>query len=292
MRVRVGVVVPARNEAKTIKYTLRSLFRQELKPEIVVVVDDASSDGTAEVAEREGAVVVRLKRAFQASATGTPYLAYVINKGLNVLKKSDLDFVMISGAEAVYPSNYISEIVNRMVKDRVVVASGLAAGEKTKGSLAVRGSGRLINATWFEKVGFAYPLAYGFETWLLAKALSQGLKVAVYPVKFYLLRRTSMNVQKAYFYGKGVRSLGYSIFFVLGRAFTLFLTSKDINILVHYIKGYIENGLIYNEEIRKVIAYLQVKRLYYLLSSIILHSFQSFVKLIIRFKDESLTIRK
>jgi glycosyltransferase involved in cell wall biosynthesis len=261
MRVRVGVVVPARNEAKTIKYTLRSLFRQELKPEIVVVVDDASSDGTAEVAEREGAVVVRLKRGFQASATGTPYLAYVVNKGLSVLKNLDLDFVMISGAEAVYPSNYIGEIVNRMVKERVIVASGVAAGEKTRGSLAVRGSGRLINAIWFKKIGFAYPLAYGFETWLLAKALSHGLKVAVYPVKFYLLRKTSMNVQKAYFYGKGVRALGYSIFFVLGRAFTLFMPSKDKNILAYFIKGYIENGLTYDEEIRKIVVYLQAKRL-------------------------------
>jgi hypothetical protein len=27
-----------------------------------------------------------LKRGFQASATGTPYLAYVVNKGLGVFK--------------------------------------------------------------------------------------------------------------------------------------------------------------------------------------------------------------
>jgi hypothetical protein len=39
---------------------------------------------------------------------------------------------MISGTEAIYPSNYISEIANRMVKERVIVASGIAAGEKRR----------------------------------------------------------------------------------------------------------------------------------------------------------------
>jgi hypothetical protein len=39
------------------------------------------------------------------------------------------------------------------------------------------------------------------------------------------------------------------------------MSSKDKNILAYFIKGYIENGLTYDEEIRKIVVYLQAKRL-------------------------------
>ncbi len=50
---RVVAVIPARNEAAVIGQALESLFAQELPgPLHIVVVDDGSSDGTAEVARR------------------------------------------------------------------------------------------------------------------------------------------------------------------------------------------------------------------------------------------------
>jgi len=78
---------------------------------------------TAELAERAGAAVVRLRRRRSAaSAAGTPYLAYVINKGLEALEGEDLDYVMVSGAECLYPRGYVETLVSRLEKQGVSAA--------------------------------------------------------------------------------------------------------------------------------------------------------------------------
>ena len=56
----LSVVIPARDAAETIGGVLEALARQDPAPAEVIVVDDASQDETAEVAERLGAKVVRL----------------------------------------------------------------------------------------------------------------------------------------------------------------------------------------------------------------------------------------
>jgi len=53
-----SVVIPARNAERTLPRVLDALARQEPAPAEVIVVDDASTDGTAEVARGRGARVV------------------------------------------------------------------------------------------------------------------------------------------------------------------------------------------------------------------------------------------
>lgn len=54
-----SIVVPARNEEKNLPGLLRSLASQSLRPLEIIVVDDDSSDRTAEVARHWGAAVIR-----------------------------------------------------------------------------------------------------------------------------------------------------------------------------------------------------------------------------------------
>jgi hypothetical protein len=58
LRARVSVVVPARNEAGSLPRLLESLAKLEVRPWQVIVVDDGSTDGTADVARALGAEVI------------------------------------------------------------------------------------------------------------------------------------------------------------------------------------------------------------------------------------------
>lgn len=56
----LSVVICSRNGAAGVELCMRSLVRQEASPRLeIIVVDDGSSDGTGEIAERAGATVVR-----------------------------------------------------------------------------------------------------------------------------------------------------------------------------------------------------------------------------------------
>lgn len=54
----VSVIIPARNEAHNLPRLLNSVQRQVIRPREILVIDDASTDGTATVAERHGARVI------------------------------------------------------------------------------------------------------------------------------------------------------------------------------------------------------------------------------------------
>jgi biofilm PGA synthesis N-glycosyltransferase PgaC len=58
-RAPLTVIIPAYNEAASLADTIRSVQRQTLSPEEIIVIDDCSTDETAEVARQLGATVIR-----------------------------------------------------------------------------------------------------------------------------------------------------------------------------------------------------------------------------------------
>src|SRR4051812_19242261 len=92
----VSVIVPARNAARTIGDTLAALARQDLSaPYEVVVVDDGSDDGTAEVAEHAGGAV-RVIRS-EGRGPGPARNAGAKESRAPVLAFTDADCVPTSG---------------------------------------------------------------------------------------------------------------------------------------------------------------------------------------------------
>lgn len=58
-KYRVSVIIPARNEEKNLPPLLESLKKQTYQPDEVIVVDDFSSDRTAEIARQYGVKVIQ-----------------------------------------------------------------------------------------------------------------------------------------------------------------------------------------------------------------------------------------
>ncbi len=244
--MRCGVVVVARNEEKRIEASLKSLRNQTLRL-FIVVVDDGSRDATSTVASRYADSVVKL-RGHRESWVGLPKLATVFNSGFDVLRKKGADYVLISGADSVFPVNYVEEIIKRMKNEGSVLASGIAEGEVSR-SLSPRGSGRAIDAKWFATVGFNYPENYGFEVYLVYRALSEGRKVTVFPdLRFKLSRGTGLSANKSYLWGKGMKVLYYWWLYALGRCIVAGVKNPASGIAM--LRGYVSNSSKRYEDLR------------------------------------------
>jgi len=57
--MKISVVIPAYNEEKLLKKTLESIRDQIEKPFEIIVVDNNSTDKTAQVAKKMGAIVIK-----------------------------------------------------------------------------------------------------------------------------------------------------------------------------------------------------------------------------------------
>ncbi|MCS7365575.1 MAG: glycosyltransferase family 2 protein [archaeon GB-1867-035] len=242
IKCKVGCIVIARDEEANIGRCLRSLRNQLLKP-YIVVVDDGSIDKTLVIARRFSDYVVSLPR-HDESWAGRPELASVFNQGFKVLRDVGVDYVMVSGADAFYPSYYVSKLVRRMNSYNITIASGIAIGERTS-FLAVRGSGRIIESNWFKTVGYRYPLNYGFESYIIFRALMDGCKVKVFKdLLFILYRKTSSSPKRAYHWGKAMRALNYWWLFALRRCIDFGFKG-----FFSMLKGYLSSDVVCYEDL-------------------------------------------
>ena len=91
----LSIVVPAFNEAATIEEVLRRVAAQELGgPYEVIVVDDGSTDGTAEVAESAGIDGVRVVRQPANRGKGAAVRAGIAQTsgGIVIIQDADLEY--------------------------------------------------------------------------------------------------------------------------------------------------------------------------------------------------------
>jgi glycosyltransferase involved in cell wall biosynthesis len=210
----VSVVIPARNEQEYIERSLVSLSRQTLKPNGIIVVNDGSIDQTAQISAKY-ADVINLP-IHEENYAGRPELAKILNEGLKQVP-GDSDYVLILGADQSLPEKYIESIVLRMVQEDVKIASGYIKGEPHHPEMP-RGGGRIYDFKIFKMIGF-FPVNWGWESHVLFKAMQMGYKVKCYrDIDTGEVRATSISKRKLYYYGKGMKALGYDLKYALGRA--------------------------------------------------------------------------
>ncbi|MFE0413112.1 bifunctional polysaccharide deacetylase/glycosyltransferase family 2 protein [Streptomyces tendae] len=112
----VSVIVPAYNEKECIEATLRSLARST-HPIEIIVVDDGSTDGTAEIAESLGLPGVRVVR--QANA-GKPA---ALNNGV---RHARYDIVVMMDGDTVFEPDTVRHLVQPFADPAVGAVAGNA----------------------------------------------------------------------------------------------------------------------------------------------------------------------
>ncbi len=126
----VTVVIPARDEAHGIGPAVASLLRQDYAGHWhIVVVDDASSDGTAEIARRtaweqqaEARLTVFSGRPLPEGWTGK---LWALKQGIEVAQAgaNTPDYLLLTDADIVYGPRVLGDLVARAESGRLVLTS-------------------------------------------------------------------------------------------------------------------------------------------------------------------------
>jgi glycosyltransferase involved in cell wall biosynthesis len=111
--MQASVIIPCRNGAHTVAMAVASAFAQSEPPLEVIVVDDASSDDTAAVAENAGARVIR--NAMRRNAGGSR------NAGIDAARGELLAFL---DADAVASPNWLERARAQFERDATIAAVG------------------------------------------------------------------------------------------------------------------------------------------------------------------------
>jgi len=262
---KIAVVLIAKNEEQFISKTLDSLLNQELKPHRIIVVNDGSIDKTAEIVAKYKSVELINRSNIQKPLQARKELANTINTGLSKLKQyDDCEFVMKLDADIILPKNYLSKIIDRMNSNpKIAVSSGIIKDEV---SIVPRGAGRIVRIDFWKKLGLKYPVNYGFEGYLLLKALTMDYEIATYnDLQMQTQRKTGSkyNPEQYYYYGVGMKALGYTFPFVLIRA--IMITKRKPKASFYLLRGFLStNHNLYEKELRDYVKQTQYSKIKHL----------------------------
>lgn len=124
--MRPSIVIPAYNAAKTLPQTLAACKRQRWdgKPVEIVVVDDGSTDGTAEIAEQAGVRCIRQDNAGAAAARNTGWRA------------AAGDVICFTDSDCAPSKDWVSRLMRRLEADGLDGVGGSYGIENPESLLA------------------------------------------------------------------------------------------------------------------------------------------------------------
>lgn len=116
----VGIIVPAHNEGKVIAESIRSLLETGYKNKQIIVVDDASTDGTYEIARKfaDRGQITLLRNTSPAGRGGK---AFAMNLALNVCKG---DYVIQVDSDTTFDRTTLEEMLAPFADPRVGAVTG------------------------------------------------------------------------------------------------------------------------------------------------------------------------
>ncbi len=143
MSRRLTVIVPAYNESSSITDTIRSIQSQTRVPDVIVVVDDCSTDDTYAVASATGAHVIQPPRNTGSKAGAQNF----------ALATVETEYCMAIDADTVLEPDAIEKLMAAMDSDNVAAACGFVLPRRVR-SLWERGRyiEYLLAFSWYKPI--------------------------------------------------------------------------------------------------------------------------------------------
>ena len=170
----IGIVIPAYNEAESIGTTLHSLLNQTYLPSQIIVVDDGSTDNTAEVVNHIASkypIVQLVQRGEKGEHLPGAKVVQTFNYGLSYLKE-DIEVICKFDADLIFPNNYL-EILNLQYSENpqlgmfggfcYIEKNGLWVLENLTNKDHLRGAVKSYRKACFEAIG-GLKMAMGWDT--------------------------------------------------------------------------------------------------------------------------------
>ena len=196
------LITPAHNEERLIPKTLESMVAQTLLPERWVIVNDGSTDKTAEIAtdyaQRFPWIEVvnrspRLDRHFGAKV-------HAFNAGLERIESIDFDVIGNLDADISFDPEYLSFLIRKFSEDPKLGVAGTpftegggydSTRDSFEGENHVAGGCQLFRRRCFEEVGGYIPNPGGGVDWIaVTTARMKGWKTRSFPEKRFHHYRT------------------------------------------------------------------------------------------------------
>jgi glycosyltransferase involved in cell wall biosynthesis len=234
------LITPARNEEGFITQTLDSVVAQTLLPERWVIVDDGSTDCTAEIAAQYARKhpwihLVRRPQHLDRNFAGK---VHAFNAGLEQVQAVDFEVVGNLDADLSFEPDYLEFLMRKFSQDPKLGVAGTpfiengydSAKDSFEGENHVAGGCQLFRRDCFQQIGGYVPNRAGGIDWIaVTKARMMGWKTRSFAEKRFHHFRTLGTAEKSklgaiFDYGERAYYLGGSpvwhLFRVSYRIFT------------------------------------------------------------------------
>ena len=196
------LITPAHNEAAFIQKTLDSMVAQTLLPERWVIVDDGSTDRTAEIVESYAkrypwVELIRRSRRFDRSFAGK---VCAFNAGLERARSFPFEVLGNLDADLSFEPDYLEFLMRKFSEDPKLGVAGTpftenggydSTRDSFEGENHVAGGCQLFRRRCFEEVGGYVPNGAGGIDWIaVTTARMKGWKTRSFPEKRFHHYRT------------------------------------------------------------------------------------------------------
>ena len=204
MKQNLSVLIPSFNEARTIGHIVADLVHKGF---VVYVVDDGSSDDTANLASQEGAVVVKHRKNMGKGASLREGFRHIVKKGFDAVIIMDgdgqhlasdignfIDKMGATGADIVIGNRMLDvssmpeerKYTNRFMSYLISLISGQRIPDSQCGY-------RLIKTEVLKKVRLEAS-NYEIESEMIIRSSRAGFKIESVPIKtIYMSEKSRIN---------------------------------------------------------------------------------------------------